>query len=138
MSTHPTRPTQRRGAREMRVVAAARARFDSIDHLGPEAVAAFVDGEMTPQAAHRARMHLALCAECRRDVARQQGTSAALRNSCLTSRLQASAELLARLNAIAQEGCPPGPGAGPQTKAEMLAQRWEDLIQSVRPHRPGR
>ena len=30
------------------------------DHLGPEAVAAFVDGEMSSKSAHNARVHLVL------------------------------------------------------------------------------
>ena len=43
-------------------------RSDTIGHLGPEAVVAFVDGEMEPKFMHRVRIHLVHCAECRADV----------------------------------------------------------------------
>ena len=37
--------------------------FSSTDHLGSEAVAAFVDGELAPIAARRAKRHLLACRE---------------------------------------------------------------------------
>ncbi|WP_246846955.1 anti-sigma factor [Corynebacterium sp. sy039] len=76
--------------------------FASVDHLNPEAVAAFVDGELTPSAAHRARIHLVHCYECREEIKRQQKASERLRlanneNMCAPS------ELITRLCQIAQQ-----------------------------------
>ena len=50
-------------------------RSDTIGHLGPEAVVAFVDGEMEPKFMHRVRIHLVHCAECRADVHQQRRAS---------------------------------------------------------------
>ena len=58
--------TRRRKARKPR-------EFASVEHLSLEAVAAFVDGELTPLAMHRARVHLVHCEECRAEVAHSAG-----------------------------------------------------------------
>lgn len=55
--------------------------FSSVEHLSTEAVAAFVDDELTPGAAHRARIHLVHCKECRDEVNRQRQAADALRRS---------------------------------------------------------
>ncbi len=47
--------------------------FASVEHLNPEAVAAFVDNELSPAAAHRAKIHLVHCPECREEIHRQRG-----------------------------------------------------------------
>lgn len=60
--------TRRRKARKPR-------EFASVEHLSLEAVAAFVDGELTPLAMHRARVHLVHCEECRAEVAQQRRAS---------------------------------------------------------------
>ncbi|CAB0724279.1 anti-sigma factor [Corynebacterium diphtheriae] len=46
--------------------------FASVEHLNPEAVAAFVDNELSPAAAHRAKIHLVHCPECREEIHRQR------------------------------------------------------------------
>lgn len=71
------------------------------DHLGPEAVAAFVDGEMSRKSAHNARVHLVLCENCRADVHRQRRAAHALRNCNSDEQVQASESLLDRLRSIA-------------------------------------
>lgn len=110
--------------------------FDSIDHLGPEAVVAYVDGEMTPIAAERARMHIALCAECRDEVYRQSGTSQALRQACMTSSMRAPSELIVRLTAIAQEYGNMPQASTSEGLADALVQRIDDALRVVRGRKP--
>lgn len=74
-------------------------KFASVDHLGPEAIAAFVDGEMSKTSAGRAHSHLLACPECRAEVNKQRGASSYLR-SC-NYNVRAPRELLARLTNIA-------------------------------------
>ena len=50
-------------------------------HLGPEAIAALVDGELSPRAAERARIHLVNCADCRREVPSQREVAQAMRTA---------------------------------------------------------
>lgn len=52
-----------------------------IDHLGPEAIAALVDGELSPGAAERASIHLVHCAECRGEVAAQRDVASVMRHA---------------------------------------------------------
>lgn len=84
--------------------AKARARrADSIGHLGPEAVAAFVDGEMDPKATHRVHVHLVHCAECRADVREQRRASQWVRNCNVDHQVRAPKDLMAKLAGIAAE-----------------------------------
>lgn len=71
------------------------------DHLGPEAVAAFVDGEMSSKSAHNARVHLVLCENCRDDVHKQRHAAQALRSCNGNDQVQVSESLLDRLRRIA-------------------------------------
>ena len=57
----------------------ARREFNSTDHLNPEAVAAFVDGELSDSAFNRAAKHLADCDECRAEVDCQRKAANRLR-----------------------------------------------------------
>lgn len=57
----------------------AKREFKSTDHLNPEAVAAFVDGELSDSAFHRAAKHLAACDECRAEVDCQRKAANRLR-----------------------------------------------------------
>jgi anti-sigma factor RsiW len=57
-------------------------RFGSTEHLSIEAVAAFVDGELTMKSHLRAATHLSLCPECAAEVEAQGQARKALRNSC--------------------------------------------------------
>lgn len=74
--------------------------FASTDHLGSEAVAAFVDGELSPAAERRAKTHLLACRECREAVARQRQAARRLRDS---GELRIPAELRRRLAALSEE-----------------------------------
>ncbi|PRQ12294.1 hypothetical protein C1Y63_01690 [Corynebacterium sp. 13CS0277] len=79
-------------------------RFASVEHLSTEAVAAFVDGELTPGATHRAKVHLVHCAECRGDVAAQRRAAAALRQAHEDDEaICAPRSLVARLTNIAED-----------------------------------
>jgi hypothetical protein len=57
-------------------------RFGSTEHLSIEAVAAFVDGELTMKSHLRAATHLSLCPECAAEVEAQGQARKALRDSC--------------------------------------------------------
>lgn len=76
-------------------------RLDTIGHLGPEAVVAFVDGEMPQKAAHRVRVHIVHCAECRAEVQQQRGASEWVRQCNVDLQVRAPQDLLAKLNGIA-------------------------------------
>ena len=64
-------------------------RSDTIGHLGPEAVVAFVDGEMEPKFMHRVRIHLVHCAECRADVHQQRHASEWVRHCADSAKVKA-------------------------------------------------
>src|SRR5690349_19268004 len=55
--------------------------FGSTEHLSIEAVAAFVDGELTMTAHLRAASHLSLCPQCSAEVDAQRQARSALRDS---------------------------------------------------------
>ncbi|MDY3127861.1 MAG: zf-HC2 domain-containing protein [Corynebacterium sp.] len=76
-------------------------KLDSIGHLGPEAIVAFVDGEMDTKAAHRVRVHLVHCAECRNEILKQRGTAAWVRENDGSIHMRASQDLVERLTSIA-------------------------------------
>lgn len=69
----------------------------SVEHLSPEAVAALVDGELSPKAEHRAKVHIVHCRECRSDVKRQREAAARLRGD---TGIHASGNLIERLTRI--------------------------------------
>jgi len=56
-------------------------RFRSTEHLSIEAIAAFVDGELTMNAHLRAAHHLSLCPQCAAEVDDHSRARAALRDS---------------------------------------------------------
>lgn len=111
-----------------------RRRFASVDHLGPEAVVSFVDGELSPPALHRARVHLVHCPECRAEVRAQRRTSEVVHDSNFTSEVSMPADLFARLKNIAETGCPDGPDAAatPTPRPEGVLDRVETLLRAVR------
>lgn len=102
--------------------------FASVEHLSAEAVAAFVDHELSPGAMHRARVHLVHCAECRAEVEQQRRASERLRTCADSEDIRAPRDLMARLADIAAS-CPQGPGAEDKVSAspETLMDRM-DLI----------
>lgn len=75
-------------------------RADTIGHLGPEAVVAFVDDEMEAKAKHRARIHLVHCHECRDEIYIQRGTSEWVRQCNIESQVRAPRDLLKKLASI--------------------------------------
>ncbi len=109
-------------------------RLDSIDHLGPEAVVSFVDGEMPPKAMHRVRVHLVHCPECRAEVHRQRGASEWVRTCNVEAQVRAPRDLLAKLNGIAQAPLQPGPDAAtPVFRPEQdMLDKLETLRRALR------
>ncbi|GGP60806.1 zf-HC2 domain-containing protein [Saccharothrix coeruleofusca] len=69
-------------------------------HLLPDAVVAFVDGELTPSARARASAHLSRCPFCAAEAYAQQQARSAVRSAETPC---APAGLLAKLGAIPQE-----------------------------------
>ena len=105
------------------------------DHLGPEAVAAFVDGEMSRKSAHNARVHLVLCDNCRADVHRQRKAAQALRNCNHDDQVQASESLLDSLRRIAAEtdnAAKTKQDNGRVNKQPELLERIEKLARAMR------
>lgn len=108
--------------------------FSSVEHLSLEAIAAFVDDELTDTAAHRARVHVVQCPECRGEIHAQRGTSELVRGSNLSAQVRAPQELLARLTGIAEADLGPGPDAEstPVSQPEDFLDRVETVIRSFR------
>lgn len=104
-------------------------RSDTIGHLGPEAVVAFVDGEMEPKFMHRVRIHLVHCAECRADVHQQRHASEWVRHCADSAKVKAPQSLLAKLAGIATEEVAPGPDA--TTPAHRPQQDFLDKVEMV-------
>lgn len=107
--------------------------FASVEHLSLEAVAAFVDGELTPIAMHRARVHLVHCEECRAEVAQQRRASEQLKNCVATETIKVSTELKAKLTSIAFS-CPAGPNAEETTQKtpNPLLEKVDFIYRAVR------
>jgi anti-sigma factor RsiW len=78
-------------------------------HLAQEAIAALVDGELSPGPAHRAAKHLSGCAQCRMAVQAQREAKEALHHSCDVT---VPGDLLSRLRAIPFTAEVPGSGGG--------------------------
>lgn len=75
----------------------------SIDHLSPEAIAALVDGELSPKAQRRAQVHLINCPQCRREVQLQREAAQRLAEDAFD--MCASGSLIQKLKSI-PETCP--------------------------------
>lgn len=107
--------------------------FASVEHLGPEAVAAYVDQELTERATHRARVHLVHCPECRSEIRRQHRAAEVLREGNRVQELRAPQSLMARLAEI-EDSCPVGPGVeGPtHSEPESLLDKLDIMIRVVR------
>lgn len=120
----PRRPRKPRPPRE----------FASVEHLSLEAVAAFVDGELSPVASHRARVHLVHCAECRAEIERQRGASEWLRGSNIGADVRAPNDLIARLAGIASGPPCAGPDAEstPTQEPEGLMDKMEMILRAVK------
>ncbi|GAB3696944.1 anti-sigma factor family protein [Corynebacterium nasicanis] len=111
-----------------------RREFASVEHLSLEAVAAFVDGELSDTACHRARVHLVHCAECRAEIERQRGASEWLRGSNIGEEVRAPRDLLTRLAGIASGPQRSGPDAEstPTCQPEGIMDKMEMLLRAVK------
>ncbi|HHT33238.1 MAG TPA: hypothetical protein GX015_11950 [Corynebacterium sp.] len=112
-------------------MAAPHSEFASTDHLGAEAVVAFVDGELGASAHRRAQAHLLACGECRREVARQRQAARRLRDS---GELHIPADLRERLASLSREQMPENaPGARrlshrrPDSLSAFVESAWRHL-----------
>ena len=96
--------------------------FNSTDHLNPEAVAAFVDGELSDSAFRRAARHLEDCDECSAEVDAQRRAANRLR-VVDNSGVHAPASLVERLAGMCAEDLDgPGEVPGPRDKVKDLLQ----------------
>lgn len=107
--------------------------FASVEHLGPEAVAAYVDQELSELATHRARVHLVHCPECRAEIRRQHRAAEVLRESNSGHELRAPKSLMARLADI-EDSCPSGPGVeeSSHSEPESFLDKLDIMIRVVR------
>ncbi|AWB82154.1 hypothetical protein C3B44_07100 [Corynebacterium yudongzhengii] len=117
--------------------------FSSIEHLSHEAVAAFVDDELSDNAAHRARVHVVQCPECRHEVHAQRRAAQILQGSNMSAQVRAPRELLNRLAGIADGPVADGPTAEatPTAQPEDVIDRVETFVRTFRRmhgHRPAR
>lgn len=111
----------------------AKREFKSTDHLNPEAVAAFVDGELSDSAFHRAAKHLEACDECRAEVDCQRKAANQLR-VVDDSDVHAPASLVERLTEL----CADEPASGvagerfsaPRGKLSRLGSALHSSVQS--------
>lgn len=76
---------------------ATKRHFDSVDHVSAEAIAALIDDELSPSAAHRARVHIVLCESCRDDANAQRYAAEAVRTHNVEECLRAPQTLVERL-----------------------------------------
>lgn len=76
--------------------------FCSTEHLNPEAIAAFADGELSRSAARRAMKHIVECPECFQDVLAQRRASARVK-ACNDDNLRAPDSLVAKLSGLCHE-----------------------------------
>lgn len=108
-------------------------RFLSTEHLGTEAIAAFVDGELSLVAERRAQAHLMECSECRREVAKQRQAAKRLRDSAA---LHIPAELRARIADFAGScedcGSPRSTRHLAHRRPESLSAALEQIVRGFR------
>ena len=91
-------------------------RFGSTEHLSPEAIAAFVDGELRMTAHLRAAHHLSLCPQCAAEVEAQQQARSALRDSCP---IRIPSSLLGMLSEIPHQSAMTGDGGAAGIAPEL-------------------
>lgn len=111
--------------------------FASVEHLSPEAVAGFVDNELSPVAMNRARIHLVHCPECRAEVMQQRRAAQRLREVA-DEDISVPSTLMAKLTLIAQS-CPDGPDAKDivNPKGATILDRVEFFYRAVRRNQRG-
>lgn len=82
--------------------------FSSTDHLSPEAVAAFVDGELSDSARRRAQGHIAQCAECHEEVVAQHQASQRMRFLRSDDNVKAPNSLVEKITNMCEDATPAG------------------------------
>ena len=112
----------------------AKREFNSTDHLNPEAVAAFVDGELSDSAFRRAARHLSDCDECRAEVDAQRRAANRLR-VVDNSGVHAPASLVERLAGMSAgdlDGVGEvGEAPGPRDRVRDLGANLSSALQSA-------
>lgn len=103
--------------------------FHSTDHLSTEAIAAWVDCELSESAVVRAAQHLHVCEECRAEVEAQRGASDRL--CCNSDDVHAPAELVARL-AMLKPADFPGDEVDERTGSRVF-DRLEAALRAFKP-----
>ena len=108
--------------------------FNSTDHLNPEAVAAFVDGELSDSAFRRAARHLEDCDECSAEVDAQRRAANRLR-VVDNSGVHAPASLVERLAGMSAgdlDGVGEvGEAPGPRDRVRDLGANLSSALQSA-------
>ena len=87
-----------------------RPRFCSTEHLSPEAVAAFVDGELSASAMRRARDHVEQCSECSDEISSQRLAAARVRGCATDGGIRAPQSLIQKLSQLCDEDWPNSAG----------------------------
>ena len=77
--------------------------FSSTDHLSPEAVAAFADGELSASATRRAKAHIAQCTECHEEVVSQLSAAQRIRFLRSDDCVKAPTALIEKLTSICED-----------------------------------
>lgn len=102
--------------------------FSSTEHVSAEAVAAYVDSELSPSAAKRAETHLAQCPECAADVAAQRVASERVRGAEAAEGIHAPRSLVDRLAQICET----------QDPIAARGEQGSTLVEKLRSLRGGR
>lgn len=105
--------------------------FASVEHLSAEAVAGYVDGELSLKAQKRARAHLLHCSMCRRDVREQREASLSLRGNS-DSDIHVPASLVEKLASLSSDTCMEGPKAGDILESDTLLGRLNSMYWAAR------
>ena len=87
--------------------------FGSTEHLSTEAIAAFVDGELSMKGHLRAAGHMSQCPECAAEIEAQGQARTALRESC---QIAIPTSLLGALSQIPHHPPPDAPAEGDAQK----------------------
>ncbi len=104
-------------------------------HLTPEAVVAYVDGELATGPHERATRHLGRCTDCAAEVVEQRQARTALRGADCPS---LPSSLMTSLRAIPQSTDLPGAPAGLSVDAHGELVAWQEPGAGRRPSRRSR
>lgn len=105
--------------------------FSSVEHLSAEAVAGYVDGELTLKAQKRARAHLLHCSICRKEVREQREASLTLKQETRND-IHVPSSLVAKLASMNPDTCEEGPAAGDILRSDTLFGRLTSIYWAAR------